>query len=94
MSCAIVTQRGENDGNGLIDARRRRAVGGFNPDADRLPPVFGGAMVPFAGRGAGAERVGKVCRHILVPPMEALLDLARAAEDYSNTKMKALEQAA
>ncbi len=41
-----------------------------------------------------AERVGKVCRHILVPPMESLLDLARAAEDYSISRVKTLEKAA
>jgi hypothetical protein len=32
-----------------------------------------------------AERVGKVCRHVLVPPMEALLALARAAEDFTQS---------
>jgi hypothetical protein len=32
-----------------------------------------------------AERVGKVCRHMLVPPMEALLALARAAEDFTQS---------
>jgi hypothetical protein len=31
-----------------------------------------------------ADRVGKVCRHALVPPMEALLALARAAEDFNH----------
>jgi hypothetical protein len=29
-----------------------------------------------------AERVGKQSRHLLTPPMESLLDLARAAENY------------
>jgi hypothetical protein len=29
-----------------------------------------------------AERVGRIKRHILVPPLEALLELAEAAEDY------------
>jgi hypothetical protein len=29
-----------------------------------------------------AERVGRIGRHMVVPPMTALLDLARAAEHY------------
>jgi hypothetical protein len=33
-----------------------------------------------------ADRVGQMCRHVMVPPMEALLGLARAAEDYSHAK--------
>ena len=33
-----------------------------------------------------ARRVGKIRRHILIPPFEALLDLARAAETYTNTE--------
>jgi hypothetical protein len=32
-----------------------------------------------------AERVGRIGRHTLVPPLTALLDLARAAEDYTFT---------
>jgi hypothetical protein len=32
-----------------------------------------------------AERVGRIGRHTLVPPLTALLDLARAAEDYSQS---------
>jgi len=30
-----------------------------------------------------AQRVGRIRRHTLVPPFEALLDLARAAEVYT-----------
>lgn len=41
-----------------------------------------------------AERIGKVSRHVLVPPMESLLNLARAAEDYVNSNVKRLEIAA
>lgn len=33
-----------------------------------------------------AERVGQSCRHLLVPPMEVLLALASAAEDYTAAK--------
>jgi hypothetical protein len=31
-----------------------------------------------------AEKVGQRCRPLLTPPMEALLELARAAENYSH----------
>lgn len=30
-----------------------------------------------------AERVGRIGRHTVVPPLTSLLDLARAAEDYT-----------
>jgi hypothetical protein len=30
-----------------------------------------------------SERAGRVCRHTLIPPMNTLLELARAAEDYN-----------
>ncbi len=30
-----------------------------------------------------AERVGRIKRHTLVPPLEALLELAGAAEEYA-----------
>ena len=33
-----------------------------------------------------AERVGRTSRYLLVPPMESLLELARAAENYSTSK--------
>jgi hypothetical protein len=32
-----------------------------------------------------AERVGRIGQHTLVPPITALLDLARAAEEYTIT---------
>ena len=32
-----------------------------------------------------AKRVGRSGRHLLTPPMESLLDLARAAENFSHT---------
>jgi hypothetical protein len=38
------------------------------------------ALVDLAGV---AERVGRIGRHTLVPPLGALLELARAAENYS-----------
>jgi hypothetical protein len=41
-----------------------------------------------------AERVGRIGRHTLVPPMGALLDLARAAESYTDAAPAAARQAA
>jgi hypothetical protein len=38
------------------------------------------ALLDLAGT---AQRVGRIGRHTLVPPLTALLDLARAAEDYT-----------
>jgi hypothetical protein len=42
------------------------------------------ALVDLA---SAADRVGRTCRFV-VPPMEALLDLARAAENYACSKEK------
>ena len=41
-----------------------------------------------------AQRVGKVRRYLLVPPMEALLELASAAEEYTTSSPNVLERAA
>ncbi len=41
-----------------------------------------------------AERVGRIGQHTLVPPMTALLDLARAAEEYRITSPTQCRQAA
>ena len=41
-----------------------------------------------------AERVGRMTRHTLVPPLPALLDLARAAEDYAHALAPRRKQAA
>lgn len=41
-----------------------------------------------------ARRVGTIGRHTVVPPMEALLDLARAAENFSFTMSGNCRQAA
>jgi hypothetical protein len=40
------------------------------------------ALLDLAGT---AKRVGRIGRHTLFPPLTALLDLARAAEDYLHT---------
>jgi hypothetical protein len=36
-----------------------------------------------------ADRVGRIGRHTLVPPFNVLLDLARAAENYSDSRVRA-----
>jgi hypothetical protein len=40
-----------------------------------------------------AERVGRIKRHMLVPPLEALLELAGAAEDYASCTSPPLRDA-
>ena len=47
--------------------------------AKKNPPQVA-ALLTLA---AVARRVGKMKRHTLTPPLEALLELARAAEDYA-----------
>ncbi len=41
-----------------------------------------------------ARRVGHIGRHTLVPPLHALLDLARAAEHYTDTAPRDCRQVA
>jgi hypothetical protein len=43
------------------------------------------AMAALVELAHTAERVGQRSRHLLTPPMESLLDLARAAENYFDT---------
>src|SRR4051794_35476143 len=52
------------------------------PDCGRKHAPALAALVNLAG---AAERVGRIGRHTVFPPLTALLDLARAAEDYSCT---------
>ncbi len=40
-----------------------------------------------------AQRVGRMCKHVLVPPMEVLLSLARAAEDFIHATPRLLKKA-
>lgn len=44
--------------------------------------------------GLVARRVGRIGRHTLVPPMNALLELARAAEHYHDSGPRVCRQAA
>jgi hypothetical protein len=41
------------------------------------------AMAALVELAHTAERVGRRSRHMLTPPLESLLDLARAAENYT-----------
>src|SRR5262245_42883570 len=40
------------------------------------------SLGPLLDLARVAERVGRIGRHTLVPPMAAILDLVKAAEDY------------
>ena len=60
----------------------------------RRPPAGGGgkcgrkhapSLVALLDLAHVAERVGRIGRHTLVPPLDALLALARAAEEYTHT---------
>jgi hypothetical protein len=42
------------------------------------------ALASLLDLGAAAQRVGRIRRHSVSPPLTALLDLARAAEDYAH----------
>jgi hypothetical protein len=52
------------------------------PDCGRRLSPSLAALVQLATE---AERVGRIGRHTVFPPYTALLDLARAATDYSTT---------
>jgi hypothetical protein len=43
------------------------------------------AMAALLELAVTAQRVGRRSRHMLTPPLESLLDLARAAENYSDS---------
>ena len=43
------------------------------------------SLAALMGLADAAERVGRIGRHTVVPPMTALLELARAAENYAHT---------
>ncbi len=46
------------------------------------------ALVALLDLAHVADKVGQQGRHLLTPPMEALLDLARAAENYCTSTPK------
>jgi hypothetical protein len=43
------------------------------------------ALVALLDLASVAERVGRIGRHTLTPPLEAMLALVRAAENYTHT---------
>jgi hypothetical protein len=60
--------------------------------ADRTGPVcpdcgrrHAPALAALVSLASAAERVGRIGRHTVFPPLTALLDLARAAENYTAT---------
>ncbi len=42
-------------------------------------------LAALVGLASAAERVGRINRHTVTPPLSALMELARAAETYSST---------
>jgi hypothetical protein len=67
------------EGPRLLLADRRRPV--CTCCARRAAPELA-ALVALAG---AAQRVGRINRHTVTPPLSALLELARAAETYSTS---------
>src|SRR3954465_5334777 len=59
---------------------RADRAGPVCPERGRRPAPARAARVSLA---SAAERVGRIGRHTVFPPLTALLDLARAAENYS-----------
>jgi hypothetical protein len=49
-------------------------------------------LVALLDLASTASRVGRIGHHTLVPPMTALLDLARAAEDYTRATPQCCRQ--
>lgn len=43
------------------------------------------ALAALVGLASAAERVGRINRHTVTPPLPALMELARAAESYAGT---------
>ena len=56
----------------------------------RLAP----SLVALVDLACTAQRVGKIGRHTLVPPLEALLDLARMAEEFLSSSPQDMRKAA
>ena len=85
----------------LCRERIRAGAGPRLVHGDSLDPVCRSCGKAHAPRllalidlAHAAERVGKVRRYLLVPPMEALLELASAAEEYTTSTPDVLERAA
>ena len=66
-------------GNGLCTAEEQHPVCG---DCGRTHAPSLAALVNLAD---AAERISRIGRHSVFPPLSALLDLARAAEKYTHT---------
>ena len=64
--------------------------------AKRVSPVCQGActaLLALLELAQVAEQVGRIGRHTLVPPLNALLDLNRAAEQYLEARLRPCKQA-
>ncbi|MCS7045495.1 MAG: hypothetical protein NZO58_03970 [Gemmataceae bacterium] len=76
--CGTLTRWGR--GPRLVDAERSATI--CRACGKRHAP----ALVALLDLAHVADKVGRQGRHLLTPPMEALLDLARAAEDYWSSR--------
>jgi hypothetical protein len=52
------------------------------------------ALVALIDLACAAERVGRIKRHTVFPPLASLLDLSRAAEDYLHVAPQQARRAA
>jgi hypothetical protein len=81
-----------NDPCGLCSQPANAGGGARLVLADTLQPVcptcgrrHAPSLAALVQLAVEAERVGRIGRHTVFPPYTALLDLARAADDYSAT---------
>jgi hypothetical protein len=58
-------------------------AGDLRPVCERCAGAKAPGLVALVRLADEAARVGKIGRHTVAPPYAALLDLARAAEDYA-----------
>jgi hypothetical protein len=55
------------------------------PCAKRLAPT----LLALVDLAQVADKAGRQCRHLLTPPMETMLELSRAAENYTYASPRA-----
>jgi hypothetical protein len=85
----------------LCNEKTERAEGaqlslgdGSNTICRRCGVKHAPSLVALLDLATTADRVGRIGRHTISPPLSALLELARAAEDYTYTVPQRLSHAA
>jgi hypothetical protein len=96
-----VTPSASNDPCGLCGTETATEVGPRLSLAGREVAVchrcgqkYAPALAALLALAQVASRVGTIGRHTVVPPMEALLDLAHAAENFTHSMSNPGRQAA